>query len=60
MRHLIRVMNGHDLTNKKTMTKTYKKTKTERNTFREQIKKTKTLTKINTLRAPSKSDPSDL
>ena len=36
LRHLIRVMRGHDLTNKKTMTKTkiITKTKTMTNTFR--------------------------
>ena len=41
MRHLIRVMRRHDLTNKKTMTKTKtkKKTMTKTNTFREHLKR---------------------
>ena len=37
------------------------KTNTMRNTFREQIQRQRQkMTKTNTLRAPSKSDPSDL
>ena len=44
MRHLIRVMRGHNLTNKKTVTKTNTKTKTKTNI------KTKTMTKPNTFR----------
>ena len=41
MRHLIRVMRRHDLTKKKTMTKTNTKTKkmTKTNTFREHLKR---------------------
>jgi len=37
LRHLIRVMRGHDLTNKKTITKT--KTKTKTNTFRKHLQR---------------------
>ena len=41
MRHLIRVMRRHDLTKKKTITKTNTKTKTmtKTNTFREHLEK---------------------
>ena len=46
MRHLIRVMRGHDLTKKKTMTKT----KTETKTMTKTNTKTKTMTKTNTSR----------
>ena len=41
MRNLIRVMRGHDATNKKTITKTITKTKTmtKTNTFREHLQR---------------------
>ena len=39
LKHLIRVMWGHDLTNKNTMTKTNTKTMTKTNTFREHLQR---------------------